>query len=679
MKKYIIVFAALLAAFSCKVENPLVSGGDAVPGGGTLLTFTAEIETTRTVLGSDWSVTWAEGDEVSILWKGGRAVAPAVIADGKVTFSAAVDEAEGYFALYPATLSASVGDDGRLVFTLPSQQNGSFSDCAAIASYSTREALDFGRFRSAVGLIRFNIGDSGISRVSFSSAGDVPVSGSVSVSPAFDRFDIAPDAGPIEVAVHGQGRYFMAVLPGLSLPGLDFRLGTPNAWKGSASSSTPAVIGADDVLCINTPLDENMVSEGEVVVDDVETLKALLSGSAEDIDGKILRVGPGTYKLGLALDYATPVSFAITGAEGTVFTGDDACLTVNSAKVNLILDGITFSGCTHNGEGGALCLKAGNHTVKNCTFTDNQTTSSTADRCGGAVYVGGTASADISGCVFTGNSYAVTGGGALAVFTTGLVTVLDCKFSGNGNKGVGNGGAILQKKAGNKTYIAHCSFEGNACNTNGPDIFTSAADAMLIYNCTFINPDHPDKESQNRGSIRINAPLLLANCSFAMEVGTTAGAACNNGSVAFGQGTDNVIVNNLILSDNGYSMGTGTSYTGSTKRSVTSYGHNVYHQAPNITLTDEGGATDLTGIRLSDVLASIKLSGAGVLEWDGPAASLGGFQPVSAHAMETIIGAYARGGSDFLAWLKDKGIFNTDAAGNVRDDAAWWPGSYQGQ
>ncbi|MBQ7269309.1 MAG: hypothetical protein IJS62_05590 [Bacteroidales bacterium] len=670
MKRYMIVFAALLAAVSCKVENPLAAGDAELPCGGERLTFTAEIEASRTVLGSDWSVTWAEGDEVSILWRGGRTVAPAVIADGKVTFSASVEDAEGYFALYPSTVPASVGSDGRLTFTLPPQQDGTFAGCAVIASYTTREALDFGRFRSAVGLVRFNIGDGGISRVSFSSAGDVPVSGTVSVSPSFERFETAPAAGSIDVAVSGKGTYFMAVLPGLSLPGLDFRLGTQNAWKGSASSSTPAVIGAGDVLCINTPLDEKMVSEGDVVVGDVETLRTLLSGSASDIDGKTLLVKPGTYQLGLALDYAAPVSFAIKGGEGTVFTGDDACLTVDSGNVSLTLDGITFSGCTHNGEGGALCLKAGDYRINNCTFTDNQTTSSTADRCGGAVYVGGTASADISGCLFCGNKVKITGGGALAFFSAATSSVRNCTFRNNNPEKIGNGGAILIKHSDCTLYLADCSFDGNACATNGPDIFGSRARALLAWNCTFTGGINASPG--NLGAIRINHPGFFGNCTMAMG---TVGEA--NGVLAFGLSSgdtaaSNHIFNNLILCDQGSSLGTASA---TAKRGVTTYGHNVWFQAPNLTLTDKGAASDKTGVKTSDLFSSTVLSGAGVLEWNGPAV-VEGFACATPEEASSALNAYTFGGAAFYDWLVREGIFDKDAAGNGRG-TAWWPGAWQ--
>lgn len=671
MKKCLIVYALLFAALSCKMENPLSVGDGAVPGSRELLTFTAETEVSRTVLGAEWSVSWAEGDEVAILWKGGRAVAPAVIADGKVTFSASVDEAEGYFALYPSTLSASVGDDGKLVFALPVQQSGNFADCAVITSYATREGLDFGRFRSAVGLVRFPVGDSSISRISFSSAGEESVCGSVSVSPAFDGFETVPGAGSIELAVSGKGTYYMAVLPGLSLPGLNFRLGTQNAWKGSATSTAPANIGAGDVLCIHTPLDEKMVAEGEVVVNDVETLRALLCGSAADIDGKTLRVGPGTYQLGLALDYATPVSFAIKGGEGTVFTGDDACLTVNSGNVNLTLEGITFSGCTHDGEGGALCLKTGTHTIKNCTFTDNQTTSSTADRCGGAVYVGGTAVADISGCIFSGNRVQITGGAALAFFSSATSSVRNCVFRGNNPGKVGNGGAILIKHSSTTLYLADCSFEGNACATNGPDIFGSKAKALLAWNCTFTGG--ANTSPGNLGAIRINHPGFFGNCTLAMG---TVGEA--NGVLAFGLSSgdtaaSNCVFNNLILCDQGSSMGTASA---SAKRGLTTYGHNVWFQAPNLTLTDRGAASDRTGVKTSDLFSSTVLSGAGLLEWNGPSAALEGFVCATAEEAASALKAYSFGGADFYDWLVREGIFDQDAAGAGRG-SAWWPGAYQ--
>ena len=310
-------------------------------------------------------------------------------------------------------------------------------------------------------------------------------------------------------------------------------------------------------------------------------------------------------------------------------------------------------------------------------------TSTLADKTGGAVNVGGTAEADFEGCIFTDNRANVTGGGALAVYTTGVVRVLDCVFTGNtshtGTAYVGNGGAILQKKAGNILYVANSHFCGNGTNTNGPDIFSSAGAALLLFNNTLAHPLYPQANSLNRGLVRVNVPSLVVNCTFVMQVdGSTVGAGCNNGVLAFSQNNNNVIMGNLMLANAGYAMGAGANYAGSTTKHATTAGYNVYSEAPKIVLTDEGGSTDVTGIRTADIVSSDALSADGLLLWDGPAAKLPTYQAPAPAQVESVIKAYPVGGEDFYNWLVAKGVFGKDAAGNDRGNS-WWPGAYQGE
>ena len=121
------------------------------------LRFSADASITKTSLGADWSVNWVEDDPVSILWDGGCADTKAVLKDGKAYFSAVVDDKPAYYAIYPATIPASIAPDGELVFSIPSSQSGRFEDCAVITAKTSRESLDFGRFKSAVALVRFTI------------------------------------------------------------------------------------------------------------------------------------------------------------------------------------------------------------------------------------------------------------------------------------------------------------------------------------------------------------------------------------------------------------------------------------------------------------------------------------------------------------------------------------------
>ena len=695
MKKYMILFAAvLLAACTAKEMPDSVKPEEAVDTPRQALTFMADAVVTKTSLGADWSVSWNEGDQVKILWNGGEAVCAAELEGGKAYFSAVVDEVKEYYAVYPASIEAQVGANGKLVLAIPTAQSGRFEDSAVIVAHTTREALNFGRFKSAVGMIRFSIVDPSVTKVRFTATDSKPVGGSVATGPEL-VYETDPGSASVEVAVEGAGTYYLSVLPGVELSGLSFQLGNEEKWFGTASSQTPATIQAGQILLVSASLEDNLVIEGDIYITEPEALRSLLSNpaSASKLDGHTVHVSAGTYDLaieekGLSLDFEQAITLKLAAEEGTVFTtslsGDEGCiLTVASDKVNLEVEGVTFTGGSHNGPGGALNLTKGKHVFRNCTFDKNVSTSTSADKTGGAVNVGGSAEADFEGCLFTDNRTSVTGGGALAVYTTGMVRVLNCTFTGNtshtGTAYVGNGGAILQKKAGNILYIVNSRFSGNGTNTNGPDIFTSAGAALMMFNNTLAHPLYPQANSLNRGLVRVNAPALVVNCTFVMEVdGNATGAGCNNGVLAFSQNNNNVIMGNLMLTNAGYSMGAGANYAGNTTKKATTAGYNVYSEAPKIEFTDKGDNTDVTGIRTADVVASSELSADGLLHWDGPAAKLPAYQAPTPAQVETVINEYPVGGTDFYNWLVAKGVFGKDAAGNDRGNA-WWPGAYQGE
>lgn len=708
MKKYIVLFVLILLAAGCRKETP----GMAVQDGGAAqrsLTFKADLlaaggTATKTTLGSDWSVSWAEGDEVSILWKGGRSVSAAAIEGSKVSFSAIVDDAADYYAVYPSSVSASVLADGSLSVQVPSVQDGTFAGCAVIVSHTTREALDFGRFRSAVAMVRFTLEDPSATRVRFSSPDGNGVCGAVTTDASLNSFSAEPAGSAIDLPVEGAGTYYFALLPGLDLPGLKFQVGTEASWKGTAQSGIPVSLSAGDLLCVKTAIDNHIEVEGNFYISvegsgskdgsssanagDAGFLRTLLSSpsSGSLLDGRKVFIAAGKYDLAiedksLRLSYDTSTHVTLQGEAGTVFTtslsGAEGCiLTVADNNVCLSVKGIAFTGASHEGSGGAVCLTAGSHSFNDCSFYDNEVTSTTSDRTGGAVYVGGNATADFTRCSFERNKIAVTGGGALGFHAPGTCRILDCKFVQNGDKNVGNGGAIIQKHSDNTLFIAGCSFDSNACNTNGSDIFSSKGTALMLYNCTGVNPEN--KVAGNLGFVRANSPVFLGNCTYSQPV---VGEA--NGCVAFGVSGEekNRIINNLVVCNEGNSFSSAfTSSNTSLTRDAASLGYNVLTKAPNIVWKGDGVSADLSGISYSALFsAEPALSGDGVLVWDGPAAKLSGFKTASAAEMEAAIKGYAGCGTEFYKWLTDNGAFAVDGAGNPRGTDGWWPGAYQGQ
>lgn len=420
------------------------------------------------------------------------------------------------------------------------------------------------------------------------------------------------------------------------------------------------------------------------------------------------------------------------GVKNTSYGG---AIDLNNTKV---ADFLSFDNCTFDDNsatyGGAVIVEASKGETgpvfKNCTFTGNHSTATSGTAGGGAIYVlGANAAVTIDGGSFNGNTTKIVGGGAIfAVGKGSEVRINNAHFennvsnatgggaialSGGGTSNLGaigyingctfkkneckketgaldgNGGAILQVGSNSSLlFMNACSFDDNAAKTNGSDLFASAGSATCVYNCTSATPRN-GSVAANLGTINCNCPLFIANSTMIVygKGGTTTGV------VRFGvndsNNNKNFLINNLLLCNDGCSIGTGSV---NTSVKVRSKGHNVYYaNMEKITFEDDGGSTDKTGVKASGIWASAPGYNAdGVIEWDGPS-TLEGFTPATKQnvidAMTSYAPAKKTGYSDkfgtanvgtvFYNWLVSIDAFDKDGAGNSRGDGNWWPGSYQ--
>lgn len=119
-----------------------------------------------------------------------------------------------------------------------------------------------------------------------------------------------------------------------------------------------------------------------------------------------------------------------------------------------------------------------------------------------------------------------------------------------------------------------------------------------------------------------------------------------NGLLAIGKSSDteNVIVDNIILCNEGNAISSAfTSSNTSLKRTVVSFGHNLYTKAPNI---------DFKG---DEALLALDKSGTTLSAYEANGAPEG-YTRASDTEKETAISA-AVGGNDFLSWLKTNNLF----------------------
>ena len=245
MKKIVYILSVALAAAACsKPESPVTNPEPQEPVTGKV-EFTAvfgEAPVVKSELSGE-SVLWKAGDEISILWDGGNTTAQADAAGAQANFSASVDDASEYFAVYPSKASVSLSK-GALTVGIPAEQNGAFEDVNIAIAKTTERSLVFKNL-CALGKITLSRND--IAKIEFKGgegqnlAGDVTLSldgegvpSVISTASAAESIVLTPASGDAFAA----GSYYFAAIPG-TLEKVEFTLTTVsgNTILGKASAN----------------------------------------------------------------------------------------------------------------------------------------------------------------------------------------------------------------------------------------------------------------------------------------------------------------------------------------------------------------------------------------------------------------------------------------------------------
>ncbi|MBE6251661.1 MAG: hypothetical protein E7111_08465 [Bacteroidales bacterium] len=260
MKKIVYILSVALAAAACsKTENPANNNEAQEPGAGTV-EFSAvfgEAPVVKSEL-SGTSVLWNVGDEISILWNGGSTTAKADAAGAQANFSATVDEAAEYFAVYPSAASVTLSE-GSLTVGIPAEQNGAFEDAnIAIARTSDNTLV----FKNLCALGKITLSRTDIASVVFKGndgkalAGDVTLSLDANGVPSVAS--TASPAGEIVLTpasgdAFAAGDYYFAAIPSTLEDGVSFTLTTVsgNTILGQASAN-PAELERSVALYFGT-------------------------------------------------------------------------------------------------------------------------------------------------------------------------------------------------------------------------------------------------------------------------------------------------------------------------------------------------------------------------------------------------------------------------------------------
>ena len=269
MKKIFYILSVALAAAACsKTEYPTNTPEPQEPMAGKV-EFSAifgEAPVVKSEI-SGTSVLWKAGDEISILWNGGKTTAQADAAGEKANFEATVDQAAEYFAVYPSKASVSL-TESTLAVGIPAEQNGAFEDAnIAIARTSDRTLV----FKNLCALGKITLSRNDIAKVVFKSNNGQDLAGNatlsldnngvptvVETSSPVDSIVLTPAAGDAFAA----GSYYFAAIPSTLNEGVSFTLTTVsgNTILEKASANATSLVRSealnfgtlDNVANVNT-------------------------------------------------------------------------------------------------------------------------------------------------------------------------------------------------------------------------------------------------------------------------------------------------------------------------------------------------------------------------------------------------------------------------------------------
>ena len=253
MKKIAYILSVALVAAACsKTENPVNNNEPQQPATGKV-EFSAvfdEVPVKSELSGS--KVRWKAGDEISIIWDGGRTTAQADADGEKANFPATVDAASEYFAIYPSAASVTL-NEGTLTVGIPSEQHGVFGDAnIAIARTSDRSLV----FKNLCALGKITLSRDDIAKVEFKGNGTHNLAGNVTLIldangiPSVSSVDSPAETivlTPASGDAFAPGSYYFAAIPSALKQGVSFTLTTVsgNTIFGKSSPNSNELVRSE--------------------------------------------------------------------------------------------------------------------------------------------------------------------------------------------------------------------------------------------------------------------------------------------------------------------------------------------------------------------------------------------------------------------------------------------------
>ena len=284
---YIMLGFAAIAVTACSNElNESISKDIKTAGPIREFSVAPEQPVTKTVLNSDFSVSWVLGDKISVFAGGENKEfsLTSIDPDGKGVFSGEADGTD-FYLLYPYNAEASIS--GNVITTvLPCDQTGVAGSFAPGINQSVAHTDGASVTMSNVfGLLEFTLSRSDITSVTISSKTHEYLTGEVEVS--IDSGGIPSCTlvnGTRYVTMHPEGdtfvpgTYYATVLPGTYSDGLIMTLTTTS--KAAVRKNTAlASLKRSHILGIGTP-DSGLTLSDIISLGTTETANCYVAGAA---------------------------------------------------------------------------------------------------------------------------------------------------------------------------------------------------------------------------------------------------------------------------------------------------------------------------------------------------------------------------------------------------------------
>lgn len=714
MKKFYTLFIiAAFAAAACQKEIPN-DAQTGTPVGPTELTddngnpilnpvsisFDAS-SITKVAIDADGKASWEAGDKIKICCLDAEGTAK-YITSGEVnltdgTFTAVVEDAATYYAVYPSTLEVEQTAESFAVrFKTGRNVSTQFKDAAWYAAKTTKDAKSFA-FKSISTVLRFDVENPDAESVYFRSMG-----GGLTALGAAKYFPVDfADDGSVAVKIptsttlyqyitfggmNGAGTYYLT-LPAVGdeaisddqvpLDGFMLKLNGAKSGIPAAYYSSPITLTPGKLYNLSTSVDDKIVwdyyisetgSGTGLTVDSPASLTHLqTSGNPAFIAIKgnvsMLRDGAKFHIIGTFDD---PISVINQKQERVVniipHQGSKFTLNVNKAEVT-----VSFSDQTVSDGSVAFNVTAGTLNINNATFSENASTLFTVS--GGQVNVNNT--------IFEKNTMQI-----FSVSKGGNLTLKDSKIIDNTFSAENEAAIIVDNTFTGKLYLTNCIFAGNKQNNTKKNVGiaiqcaanTNESAFLGINNCLFFNnagkatTHHPSHMNLGFAHCIINTTIISQK---EPDLFSKLGIRCG----ATGGTTASLLANNIISNeDDGIDIDNASS-----SYSLRLKGYNLY--------TDKAKNVVDSGI-MGTVPAYNWTSSTYAWTWNGSTTTE---DMVSMSELEALITndtideaptVVRPMATEFLEWLKAQSYpngnaFTVDLYGNSRGEGVCWPGCYQ--